>query len=261
MRFMIRSLLWGFVALCLGAPGTVLPQDQTSTPEKPIWAANATALNLSCYPGKSGIQSPDHRSSVEVICHERKGAVGGKPVTYETYSLRILAADGRRYKAPLREGAHELLWAPNSRLFFVDGSENSYAGFFVDVYQVEASGVRKLTITGPAQRDMVRSFPPCKAWNRDGATCASIASDPEFNMSGLAWANDSSAILVFAEVPCDSLYGGIMCQVHGYELNALNGRILKRFSALQTKQQWAKYAAWNIRVPEPPKYGPAHVTR
>ncbi len=260
MRCMIGLLLWSGVALCLEARGMGLAQDQTPAPEKPIWAANATALDLRCEPGGTGIQSPDHRFSVKVICDKHKGTVRGEPVTYETYYLRILAADGRQYEAPLSYGAHELLWAPNSRLFFVNGSESAYAGFFVDVYQVEASGTRKLTITAAAQRDMVRSFPPCKAWNRDDVTCAGIARDPEFNMSGLAWTKDSSAILVFAEVPCDTLYGGIMCQVRGYELNALNGRILKRLSASQTKQQWGKYAAWNIRVPEPPKYGPAHVT-
>jgi hypothetical protein len=196
---------------------------------------------------------------VKVICEEHKGVVVDQPVTYETYSLRVVALAGGEYAAPLREGAHELLWAPNSRMFLVNGSENSNSGLFVDVYQIENSGIRKLTITGLAQKDMVKSFPPCKAWNRDEATCAAIANDPEFNMSGLAWTKDSSAILVFAEVPCDSLYGGIMCQIRGYKLNAFDGSILKRLSASQTNRQWGKYAAWSVRIPEPPKYGSTHL--
>ena len=78
--------------------------------------------------------------------------------------------------------------------------------------------------------------------------------------SGLGWTEDSSAVYVFAEVPCSSSYGGIMCQVLGYELNVHSGRILKRLSAQQVKQEWAQFAAWDIRVPDPPKYGAAHVT-
>lgn len=260
MRRMIGLSLGTCVLLCLGVHGISLPRGQAPTPEKPIWAAEATALDLRCEPGEPGIQSPDHQLSARVVCTEHKGMVVDTPVTYETYSLRVIARAGGQYEAPLGEGAHELLWAPNSRMFLVNGSENSNSGFFVDVYQIENSGIRKLTITGPAQKDMVKSFPPCKAWNRDEATCAGIASDPEFNMSGLAWTKDSSAILVFAEVPCDSLYGGIMCQVRGYVLNALDGSILRRLSASQTKQQWGKYAAWSIRIPEPPKYGPANLT-
>ena len=260
MRWMIGLSLGSWVLLCVGVRGIGLHRAQALTPEKPIWAAEATALDLTCEPGKPEIQSPDHRFSARVVCAEHKGMVADAPVTYKTYSLRVLARAGGQYEAPLGEGAHELLWAPNSRMFLVNGSGNSNSGFFVDVYQIEDSGIRKLTITGRAQKDMVKSFPPCKAWNRDEATCAGIASDPEFNMSALAWTKDSSAILVFAEVPCDSLYGGIMCQVRGYELNALDGSILKRLSASQTKQQWGKYAAWNIRIPQPPKYGPAHVT-
>lgn len=259
MRWMV-GLCIGTCVLCLGVGGISLPLGQATTPEKPMWAAEATALDLRCEPGQSGIQSPDHRYSVTVNCETHKGVVVDQPVTYETYSLRVMALAGGASAAPLREGAYELLWAPSSRMFLVNGSENSYSGFFVDVYQIGPSGVRKLTITGPAQRDMVKTFPPCKAWNRDEATCAGIASDPEFNMSGLAWTANSSAIRVFAEVPCDSLYGGIMCQIRGYELNALDGSILKRLSASQTKRQWGKYAAWNIRIPEPPKYGRAHVT-
>jgi hypothetical protein len=75
-------------------------------------------------------------------------------------------------------------------------------------------------------------------------------------MSGLKWSADSSAVYVFAEVPCSSSYGGIMCQVLGYELSVPTGRILKRLSAQKTKQEWGKFAAWKINVPDRPEYGP-----
>jgi len=256
---MRRSLA---LVLCLGI--SLLPLagglhveaagEQAGTPEKPIWANGATVLDLSCTSHTQTIASPDYRSSVTVVCTNHEDSD-------PTFALQILAPNGHRSEMPLDQGAHELLWAPNSNSFFVNGGTSAYAGFFVSVYLIEPStGVRKETITGAAQKDMVSSFPPCKAWNRDENICGRIADDPEYNMSALAWTDDSSAVYVFAEVPCSSTYGGIMCQVLGYELSVPTGRILKRLSARATKEQWSKYTAWEIRIPEPPKYGPAHVT-
>jgi hypothetical protein len=133
---------------------------------------------------------------------------------------------------------------------------SSIAGFFVTVYILDPEkGVREVTVTDKAQMDMVKSFPPCKAW-RMVRDCDEVAKDPEYNMSGLAWTQDSSAIYVFAEVPPSSSYGGIMGQVLGYELAVPSGKILKRFSARELKEQWSKYAAWRVHVPEPPDYDP-----
>jgi hypothetical protein len=161
----------------------------------------------------------------------------------------------------MEEGSHEVLWAPNSKSFLVNGGTNAYSGFFVSLYEISAvDGVKRRVVTNTAQQEMVRTFPPCKAWNRDDEYCARIVRDPHFNMSGLAWFSNSSALYVFAEVPCGSSYGGIMCQVMGYELEVPSGRILKRLSAKQVKREWARFAAWNIQVPGPPKYGAAHVT-
>jgi len=104
--------------------------------------------------------------------------------------------------------------------------------------------------------DMVKTFPPCKAFNRDEAACREIARDPEFNVSGLAWVNGSAAIVVMAEVPCSSSYGGIMCQVQGYQLEVPGGTISTRMTARELKARWQRSMAWNMRIPEPAKYGP-----
>jgi len=101
---------------------------------------------------------------------------------------------------------------------------------------------------------MVASFPPCKAKYRDARTCQQIEANPQFNMSGIAWVNGHFAILVVAEVPCSSLYGGIMCQVKGYKVNAENGQILEQMTASQLSSRWQKSMAWHFRVPEPPEY-------
>ena len=116
--------------------------------------------------------------------------------------------------------------------------------------------MRKLEISASAQRDMVASFPPCKASNRDETLCAKIAKDPEYNISGLAWADGGSAVIVMAEVPCSSSYGGIMCQVLGYKLDVVTGKVLQRMTARELKSRWQQAMAWQLRIPSPPIYGP-----
>jgi hypothetical protein len=99
------------------------------------------------------------------------------------------------------------------------------------------------------------SFPPCKAYYHDQNLCKKIAANPEYNMTGISWLNGSSAVVVMAEVPCSSNYGGIMCQVLGYEIAVPTGKILRRMSATEFKRDWQHSMAWDMRIPDPPKYG------
>jgi hypothetical protein len=221
--------------------------------EHPLWSKEATPLDLSCANPPVRILSPDNHSFVEIACklHE-----GDDP----QYSMHI-SAEGKTYHAAFDEGARELAWSPDSKAFFINGNTSSYAGFFVATYRIDpTSGLHKIDVTKQAQRDMVSSFPPCEAFNRDAADCARIAANPEYNMSGIAWEHDSSAIDVFAEIPCSSSYGGIMCQVTGYELNVSDGRIIKRFMAKEVQIRWQKEMAWRMNIPDKPVYGPPQKT-
>lgn len=65
---------------------------------------------------------------------------------------------------------------------------------------------------------------------------------------------NASTILVMAEIPCDSLFGGIACQVKGYELEVPTGRILRRLDPKELNFEWQKSMAWNFRIPDPPRY-------
>src|SRR5205807_10018578 len=73
------------------------------------------------------------------------------------------------------------------------------------------------------------------------------------NVSGIDWIS-SSTVLVMAEVPCSGLYGGIGCQVMGYELEVPTGRILKRIAAPELKRNWQTSMAWEFEIPDPPEY-------
>ena len=76
-------------------------------------------------------------------------------------------------------------------------------------------------------------------------------------MSGLTWVRGSSAIVVMAEVPCSSSYGGIMCQVQGYELNVPAGTIAMRMTVRQLKARSRSDISWNMHIPDPTEYAPA----
>jgi hypothetical protein len=242
------------VVFCVGISIFTFAQ-KASSRDKPIWAKQATVLDLSCSPQEQLIASPNHRSLLQVVCNKHGH-------DDPSYAIRLITSDNHHYELPLNEGSHELLWAPNSAAFFVDGGTTAHAGFFMTVYRFDPlSGLRKETITDTAQEDTVKRFPPCEAYNADEKTCDAIAKNPEYKISGLAWRADSAGIYVFAEIPCSSSYGGIMCQTLGYELSVFGGRIVARLSASQTKQRWAQYAAWDIRIPDAPEYGPHHVTR
>lgn len=230
----------------------------SARPEQPIWAKRAIALQIApadspCAPAHEPVLSPDKQKNVEVLCTSESGE--------SKYAVHVRGAAGLSGTASLSEGANEVLWSPDSKSFLINGGLSSYSGFFLKVYRLHAGKLQIKDVTAAAQQDMVNSFPPCKAWNRDGnEECKRIAANPQFNMSGIGWSEDSSAIEVIAEVPCSSSYGGIMCQVKGYELKVSDGHILNSYAARNIPAAWKLNMAWKLRIPEAPKYGAANVT-
>ncbi len=239
---------------------------------KPTWANKAVSFAEKCtsyFPGgyqpckPVHIPSPDGKRSVEVSYE--KVSEGTDDYVLQAYLL-VRTPDGTR-KAVLPDGIqkNDLLWSPDSKAFFVNGGDGgAYWGFWVYVYLTDDRQLQPIDVTPDASRDMVKTFPPCKAaapnsksCNLDPKTCH-IADDEynmqnEYNMTGIDWASPST-ILVMAEVPCSTSRGGIMCQVMGYELEVPTGRIRRRVDAKQLKLHWQKSMAWNFRVPEPPLY-------
>jgi len=267
---MQRFLL--FAVTFLFAAGT-----QPAFAVQPTWAKKATAFPERCDVEKTQacrpvrVPAPDGKSSVEVLY--RKERVSGTDWVLQAY-LRVTTPGRGVHDAALPEGFQnvDLLWSPDSRTFFVNGCEGGvYWGFWVYVYLVDDPEDPR-DVTEEAQRDMLRQFSPCKAaypnaedaggckkTSRDAEldTCMRAQSDPKYspgyNMMGIDWVNPST-LLVMAEVPCDSLYGGIMCQVMGYELEVPTGRILERIDPKDLKLEWQKSMAWEFRIPDSPRY-------
>jgi hypothetical protein len=170
----------------------------------------------------------------------------GSPIGKDTLDIPIDMGPNSYWRP------QEVLWAPNSNAFLVNGSESAYAGNAFIVHRLNGRGLMTTALADAAQRDMVRTFPPCKANGLNRSECQRITRNPEFNMSAIAWTRNAGAIIVVAEVPCSSTYGGIMCQVMGYELEIPTGRILTRMTADELKRRYQSRMAWSLRIPDPP---------
>jgi hypothetical protein len=136
----------------------------------------------------------------------------------------------------------------------VNGSESAYAGNEFILYRLRSDRAIETKLTAAAQRDMALTFPPCRASGLREPDCQAIARNPQFNMSVVGWTAASKAVVVFAEVPCSSTYGGIMCQVQGYQLEVPTGRILARMDASEVKSRYQPQMAWPMTIPDRPSY-------
>lgn len=229
--------------------------------EEPTWAKRAKAFSGTCFDDKDypscipvEIKSPDGSKKVEVL-YRRQAISDGGFVLYPF--LRVTTPDrgARETNVPWGFGPVDLLWSSDSKAFFLNGdSGGAYWGFWVYVYLLDSDRLEPIEVTKEAQRDMVKRFPPCDAVHLDRKACRQIEQNPEYNMSGIDWLDGSSTLLVMAEIPCAGSFGGIMCQVKGYELDIPTGKVLKVLDAKSLKLHWQKSMAFKFTVPDPPRY-------
>ena len=212
---------------------------------KPHWVRRATGFAGDC---KSGCQpvtvtAPDKKAAVEVLYQDGaylRVTQPGQPAR-EIHDL---------FSSP----HNDLLWAPDSKAFFVDAGEGMTSPSFVQVYLLDDPQLRPVDITHLVEQDMIKSFPPCQALFLDQSTCRKIEAHPDYNMTAITWLQDSSAIVVLAQVPCTSNFGGISCQSMGYEVEVPSGKILKQLQPAEFKKQYQKFMEQKYDVPIPAQY-------
>lgn len=231
-------------------------------PNAPIWSKKGTTFPLNCPPFTSchplRIASPDGTNTVEVTYQKSTDYSAGDPFDYETASLRVNAL--RKYVGavppPDQAVEEEIVWSPDSKCFFINSDYNAYVDGIVDVHCLDEPNLGPGHVTWQAERDMTQSFPPCKATNIGDEQCAQMEADPASYLSvvGLDWIHGSSEVVVMAEVPCDTLWGGIMCQVLGYEIAVPSGKILRRMEPKELAERWQHSMAWKFHIPDPPEY-------
>lgn len=212
---------------------------------KPTWARKATGFSGDC---KSGCRSQrivarDKVSAVEVLYQD------GGPY------LRVTGPDKQsREVHDLQAGPwNDLEWASDSKAFFVSSGERVTSPASLQVYLLDSAELRGIDVTRDAEQDMLKTFPPCKAIY-DQPACHKIERDPGYNITGIDWAKDSTTLVLMIQVPCTSNYGGIMCQLMGYEVDVPSGKIVKRMDAAAFRSEWQKQMAQRLELPEKPQY-------
>ncbi len=213
---------------------------------KPNFARRAVGFSGNCNAGCPTVRivAPDKTTAVEVL-YQDGGAY-----------LRV-TQPGK----PAREihdvfaGSHnDLLWAPDSKGFFLDAGEGMTSPAFVQLYLLDDEQLRPIDVTHLAEQDMIKTYPPCKALYLDPASCRKIEANPGYNLTAIAWTDDSSAIIVLAQIPCTDNFGGIMCQAMGYELEVPSGKILKRMEPAEFRKLWQKSMEMRFEIPIAPQY-------
>jgi hypothetical protein len=252
--------VWQPVSLVIGLLIVLDPGMAAEQPLRTIWAKAAAPIDGWCLHKDHAprlFRSPDRQW---VIAFECRGTSGDR-----TPHIQIGRDGGKWQELPLREngtpelsfkGPDELMWSPNSRSFFVNGNENGYTNYML-LYHLDADGWHSRNLATQVQRDMVVSFPPCKASHHDKQFCREWERSPEHNIAALAWTRGGSGLIVMAEVPPTGSWGGILGQVQGYELSVPDGRILTRFTATELKAKWQGSMNWMMKIPAPPEYEPA----
>ena len=233
----MKVLLW-IAALLL------LPQ--VALASKPNWIKHATGFmgqcSSECRP--ITIAAPDKTTAVEVLYQD-----GGAYLKVTQHGQ-----NAREIHDVFTSPHNDLLWAPDSKAFLVDAGEGMTSPSFVQVYTLDDPQLRAIDITHDVEQDMVKTFPPCNALFIDPSTCRKIEKQPDYNTTAITWINDSSALIVLAQVPCTSNYGGISCQSMGYEVEVPSGKILKRIPPPEFKKAYQKLMQQEYVVPIAPQY-------
>ena len=191
------------------------------------WSVSATDLSASsdwrCADENSRdlrISSPDHRSSVLVKADRWWIEVDGKRVPSAGKDSNV------GYPA-------ELAWSPDSKSLYITQSDGSIAGFHTNVYTFEDGLVKEVL---PKINELVEH-----EFNQHHA-CRYVRNGKRYmdspNVAGLAWSDDSTSLLVVAEVrpdsDCDREYFG------GYLVSIATSEIKKTYSPQELKDELAK---------------------
>ncbi len=114
----------------------------------------------------------------------------------------------------------EIGWSPNSGQFFIMYSDGgAMGGFHVRLYRI----IGDKLIKSPAVHGVAKEFES----RHDSHT-------PGINIYFLDWTPDSRGVFIIAEVPDVSDYGSRMGLFRGFFVNALTGKVLRRFGESTT---------------------------
>jgi hypothetical protein len=227
--------------------------------EKPTWAKKGVSFTGRCFDGAEedcrplSIPAPDGKTVLELRYRKIMIDKDGYVVSAVLRVMKNGTSSGEVNLSGWVED--EVVWSPNSTAFFVTESDGGEGPRFVEVYRLENLKAKSPSIIASVQRDMIASFPPCRAKGLGPKDCSYLKSHSDWiNVVAVDWAHGSSSIVVMAEIIPSSRFGGIMGQVKGYEVEVPTGKILSQMNAREFAARWQQSMAWKFRDPGPPEY-------
>lgn len=222
------------------------------------YARSAISVSLQCFQKQTCsvalVRSPDGIKTVRrIFQREQTFRWDRDDIEFYVPDVELITASGHwNLSIPVDWNDFDVLWSPDSKFVALTGNMNGYMES-VRVFQITESGPVNVDVAKMPFADMIRRFPPCRALHADPTVCGASHDDEDFNFAAIAWA-DTHTLVLMSEVPCTSLWGGIMCQVMGYKVNLPGGNIVETMLARDFQRKWQHEMAWRFRVPEPPEW-------
>jgi hypothetical protein len=144
----------------------------------------------------------------------------------------------------------DVLWSPDSRIVALTGHTNAYTESMT-VFAITESGPKQLDANIQPAQDMARRLNPYCDRYVGKLSCNADLGAEDFNFAAIAWA-DNRTLVLMSEVPCDTAWGGIMCQAMGYEVDLPSGKIVRTMTPQEFKSRWQHSMAWSFRIPPKP---------
>lgn len=219
-RSKLRSMTSPFIqmVMLLAVAPTAIGQVKTScdiSGPHALYSQHASVIE------KGDIKSPDGRKTIRVtpVAEPTKDSEGQLRFT--------VTAGSARHETVLDGFDAEVSWSPDSSAFAVTETEGGGGiGYRVYVFYVETSGLRKLTVSTPVEKDF------------GSPTKCEVSVPP--NTGFVTWLGGSDRVLIAAEVVPVSI-----CQCSGmfraYEVHLPDLKIISKFG-----QSVAKKKFWSV---------------
>ena len=135
----------------------------------------------------------------------------------------------------------EISWAPDSNAFYITESNGSIRGFQTAVYYGQASRLRELPNISPVVWSAFNDHHQCVEVGHDNNKYVVDA-----NIAGLRWMENSSRLLVIAEIPVDSdCARGYFA---GYLVALPDRKILARYSPSELVKRYPESIGRRLRA-------------
>ncbi|MFZ0394819.1 MAG: hypothetical protein WCF17_20160 [Terracidiphilus sp.] len=146
----------------------------------------------------------------------------------------------------------DVLWSPDSKLVALTGEMASYIET-VRVFAISETGPKQLDADMQPTQDMVRRLRPVCARYVGRLGCDPDQDEDGLNFAAVAW-SDSHTLALMSEVPCDTMWGGIMCLAMGYDVDLPSGRIVGTTTPKAFMTRWKQSIPPSFRIPDSPDW-------